>query len=1112
MDETFISNDQYPSSPMSDQHSTATISEKIVDVSNIGTFVMGEHNSSIITFQIDRYYDGVDLSEKKIKIIYKNSNGIYESADDEICNVKYSQRSLRFSWIVSNNVTQTSKFMAYICFISDDYLFKTENFIITVKSSFDPSTSEPSANWFVTIEGKLEKIEKDILDNHVYEWAKQPEKPTYTPEEIGAEKAGTSDGIFRSAMKYTDGEISRLENTVIPNNVSALDKKITDLNQTVVHLQDTKAKKVHTHLVADITDFPTSLPASDVHDWAKAETKPTYTHDEVGALSSSTHIPSTLEEMTDDQNHRTVSDVEKETWNNKSEFSGEYSALKNIPEIKQLTDELKAKYDTAFDMAAKNQSDITTKLNKSGYTAHQWLQTDENGNIVAGEKPTYTYSEVSALPDTTHIPSTLAEMTEDDEHKIITSAEREKWNAKSDFSGSYNDLTDVPEIKQLTDDLKEKYDNAATLAMANKNTLDTDYVQSKEFLDGLKKGYIEYQLTWVENERITSENGEIQAADGWKRTAYTDICDAEYIFMTSFSGEENVEGEVQFCGAWYDENHKFIEELSVQDLTESAPVPPATAKYFILSYNQLLVGMMIGRRVGIQEGRGSTASGVFSHAEGLQTTASGSFSHVEGNDSIASGDSSHAEGVGTEVIGYAAHVEGLNSHAKGDKSHAEGVNTYAEGTDSHAEGADSRAIGEDSHAEGYNTKATGNQSHAEGYSTTASKVSSHAEGDSTNASGDNSHAEGKKSTASGAQSHAEGISTRASGEDSHAEGSSTIASQMCAHAEGGNTQAIASVAHAEGGNTIASGMAAHAEGNQTTASGPSSHSEGMSTSASGEQSHAEGVGTKAIGNYAHAEGAGSIAQNMASHAEGTNTKALGMYSHAEGYLSEARNDYAHAEGCETIAIDYAHAEGNKSQASGKYSHAEGNTTTASSNYAHAEGASTTASGMCSHAEGASTTASGGCSHAEGSNTHATGEYSHVEGINSHAEGELSHAEGTNTLAEGESSHAEGSHTEAKGKYSHASGLCTQTTHSCQYAIGCGNDPQADSLFEVGNGLNAEGNLIDDTTTVFDLKTRRNAFRVTNTGYAIAQTALQVGETAITEDQLKQLIQLITNAG
>lgn len=885
MDENFILNENYTVSPMSDQHSTATISEKVVDVSNIGTFVMGEHNSSMITFQIDRYYEGVDLSDKKIKIVYKNSNGIYKSDDAEICNVKYSQKSLRFSWVVSNNVTQTTKFIAYICFISEDYLLKTENFTVLVKSSFDPSASEPSANWFVTIEGKLEKIEKDIADNHVYDWAKQPEKPTYTPEEIGAEKAGTSDGIFRSAMKYTDGEISRLEDTVIPDNVATLEQKITDLNQSVVSLQDAKAKKVHTHLVADITDFPTSLPASDVHDWAKAETKPVYTYEEVGALSSSTHIPSTLEEMTDDQNHRTVSDIEKETWNNKSEFSG-----------------------------------------------------------------------------------------------------------------SYNDLTDVPEIKQLTDDLKAKYDNAATLATTNKNTLDTHAIQTKELLEGLKNGYVEYQLTWIENEEVVS-TGKFISQDGWKRTTYVDICDAEKIFVPSSFSVNDLPDSFLYTAVWFDENHKSIEDMSLEEMLLVYTVPPTNAKYFVISYSPMSLNIPIAKICELKEGFRTTASGQYSHAEGC------------------------------------------------------------------------------------NTKATGNQSHAEGNSTTASKESSHAEGYSTNASGDNSHAEGKKSTASGAQSHAEGISTRASGEDSHAEGSSTIASQMCAHAEGGNTQAIASVAHAEGGNTIASGMAAHAEGNQTTASGPSSHSEGMSTSASGEQSHAEGVGTKAIGNYAHAEGAGSIAQNMASHAEGTNTKALGMYSHAEGYLSEARNDYAHAEGCETIAIDYAHAEGNKSQASGKYSHAEGNTTTASGMYSHTEGNTTTASSDYAHAEGNGSTASGVCSHAEGQGTTALGKYSH----------------------------AEGNFTKASGDFSHTSGSYTQATHSCQYAVGCGNDPQADSLFEVGNGLNAEGNLIDDTTTVFDLKTRRNAFRVTNTGYAIAQTALQIGETVITEDQLKQLIQLITNA-
>lgn len=38
----------------------------------------------------------------------------------------------------------------------------------------------------------------------------------------------------------------------------------------------------HTHTKAQITDFPTSMPASDVYAWAKAATKPTYTKGEVG--------------------------------------------------------------------------------------------------------------------------------------------------------------------------------------------------------------------------------------------------------------------------------------------------------------------------------------------------------------------------------------------------------------------------------------------------------------------------------------------------------------------------------------------------------------------------------------------------------------------------------------------------------------------------------------------------------------------------------------------------------------------------------------------------------------------------------------------------------------
>ena len=47
-------------------------------------------------------------------------------------------------------------------------------------------------------------------------------------------------------------------------------------------LVDGKAPTSHKHTKSQITDFPTSMPASDVSAWAKAATKPTYTKAEVG--------------------------------------------------------------------------------------------------------------------------------------------------------------------------------------------------------------------------------------------------------------------------------------------------------------------------------------------------------------------------------------------------------------------------------------------------------------------------------------------------------------------------------------------------------------------------------------------------------------------------------------------------------------------------------------------------------------------------------------------------------------------------------------------------------------------------------------------------------------
>lgn len=53
---------------------------------------------------------------------------------------------------------------------------------------------------------------------------------------------------------------------------------------------NSKANSSHTHTKSQITDFPTSMPASDVYSWAKQSSKPSYSASEVGAVPTSRKV------------------------------------------------------------------------------------------------------------------------------------------------------------------------------------------------------------------------------------------------------------------------------------------------------------------------------------------------------------------------------------------------------------------------------------------------------------------------------------------------------------------------------------------------------------------------------------------------------------------------------------------------------------------------------------------------------------------------------------------------------------------------------------------------------------------------------------------------------
>ena len=113
-------------------------------------------------------------------------------------------------------------------------------------------------------------------------WFKSGYKQTDTKDRTASfTQAGTRENI-RSGEKHKTlfGKISKYFSDLKP---VAFTGSYNDLQDKPSNL----APAAHRHSKSDITDFPSSFPASDVHAWAKAASKPAYTAGEVGALPTS---------------------------------------------------------------------------------------------------------------------------------------------------------------------------------------------------------------------------------------------------------------------------------------------------------------------------------------------------------------------------------------------------------------------------------------------------------------------------------------------------------------------------------------------------------------------------------------------------------------------------------------------------------------------------------------------------------------------------------------------------------------------------------------------------------------------------------------------------------
>ena len=158
------------------------------------------------------------------------------------------------------------------------------------------------------------------IDPTVPEWAKQPEKPSYTAEEVGADASGTAvakvsehntaSNAHNDIRLLVQGLTERL-NALADSDDTTLDQ----MSEVVAYIKSNKS------LIDAITT--SKINVSDIIDnlTTNVSNKPLSAAQgaKLKALIDAIVVPTKLSELEEDNMHRTVTDDEKKSWNNKYE-------------------------------------------------------------------------------------------------------------------------------------------------------------------------------------------------------------------------------------------------------------------------------------------------------------------------------------------------------------------------------------------------------------------------------------------------------------------------------------------------------------------------------------------------------------------------------------------------------------------------------------------------------------------------------------------------------------------------------------------------------------------------------------------------------------------------
>lgn len=124
-----------------------------------------ESNSQFIPFEMNRYYDGVDLMNMVILVHYVTAQGYEEYSS--VINVKYSEDKIKFGWLINKNATAHEGILQFeikamgVNSHGDEYVWysRINNQLNVLASLHGDGVVEPDQSWTSSFFGQItEKV------------------------------------------------------------------------------------------------------------------------------------------------------------------------------------------------------------------------------------------------------------------------------------------------------------------------------------------------------------------------------------------------------------------------------------------------------------------------------------------------------------------------------------------------------------------------------------------------------------------------------------------------------------------------------------------------------------------------------------------------------------------------------------------------------------------------------------------------------------------------------------------------------------------------------------------------------------------------------------------